>query len=87
MNCITCRRDLAPRLFGKSPNLAKGKDPRCKQCIREQAKLSIRTYKSLPRFETLIRRWPDVQLESEAAYLRRKLELLHSERDRRNLKP
>ena len=81
--CITCQRDLPRGQFGKTPRRLNGLDPRCRECIREQAKACIRFNYSLPRYEALMRDWPDRQLDSEIEFLLMKLELLRTEKARR----
>jgi hypothetical protein len=81
--CSACKRPLAAKFFGLNPRRADGLDYRCKECLREQVKLSIRTYTGLPRLVKLARRWPAAQLASEIAWQRTKLRALEAERKRR----
>lgn len=81
--CISCRRPFAAEFFGVTPRNPDGLDPRCKECIREQVKLWVRTHRSLPRLEKLARAWPAAQLASEIAWQLTKLRALRAEQKRR----
>jgi hypothetical protein len=82
-SCIACGRKKAIDEFGSAPARKDGLDPRCKLCIAEQAKRSIRFSKGWPRFETEVKKWPLVKIESEIDWLTRKLKRLNQERRRR----
>lgn len=81
MICTTCRQPKTSEEIGKLPNRLDGVNgpglsTRCKLCIAEASKRSIRTYKLMPAFREDVARWPRVKVESEIAWLEEKLGVL-----------
>jgi hypothetical protein len=81
--CISCGASKAADDFGLQPRRKSGRDPRCKLCIAEQSKFSLREYRMWPRFENELSTWPLVKVESEIRWLAKKLNRLKKERAER----
>lgn len=81
--CHSCGDSKPADEFGITPRKQSGRDYRCKLCIAEQAKLSIRTRKLIPALRRRIKKWPVRSLNSEIDYLIAKLDVIAKERDSR----
>jgi len=69
--------------FALSPRKEGGRDPRCRKCVNEQAKLSIRLNRSLPRYVELALEWDDNHLATEIEWQQIKLTVLLNEQKAR----
>jgi hypothetical protein len=79
--CTTCNQPKTTAEISKLPGRrfglnGPGLSNRCKLCIAESSKRSIRTYKIMPKFVKDVNRWPRVKVESEIAWLEEKLAVL-----------
>lgn len=88
MICTACREDKPRSKFARARNAghgrnAQGVDYRCKECVNEQAKFSIRMSRSIPLLDSQMRVWRKRHLISEIEYLEMKLDLLRGELRRR----
>lgn len=83
--CKRCGVTKPLDAFGKRPDLSTGRDPRCKECINEVSKETIRRGQ-LMRLVVDMKAWSDMKLESEATYLSDKLESVTREIDRRTIR-
>lgn len=81
MICTTCHQpkttaEISKRPGGRFGLNGPGLSNRCKLCIAEASKRSIRTYKLMPAFVEDVKHWPRVKVESEIAWLEEKLAVL-----------
>lgn len=78
--CILCGDRKEDNEFGSQPRLKHGRDPRCKLCIAEHVKRTIRLNRSWPWFINQVGTWPLQKIESEIQWLTMKLNRLKQER-------
>jgi hypothetical protein len=80
--CQKCRENKPRAQFGKRPDLAVGIDPRCKVCINEKSKATVRKGQLL-RLASEVPKWEGRKLVSEFDYLLAKLNVIGEECRRR----
>jgi hypothetical protein len=82
--CNRCGAGVPKIKFAKNTN--RNGSPRsnlCKLCVAEQAKLSLRESRSFPRLLAELPAWPDAKIESELAWLEKKMFAILDEQERR----